>query len=276
MGTHLFFCLSNNTEALQEFVDTLPSIELFGWEPHARTWDWVLISEPWFVIFIIGAYLAAIFIGVQIMKNFQPFDLFYFRVAHNAFMVVLSAYMCWELAYGTIVSLGHGFHFWGIPIEDENSEGAMRVANALWLFSVSKIYEFLDTVFMVLRKRNRQINLLHVPPCVDCLRVACGEHAVLSRRRLVVGCFPQLACPRRHVRLLPHGYPQDPLLFQKVHHHVPDPPVCLLCRTGRLRPHLALLLPQLCHGIQPLLRCLAPCPLYPLLPCFLQEKVGLN
>merc|ERR1711916_26365 len=40
--------------------------------------------------------------------------------------------------------------------------GAMRVANALWLFSVSKIYEFLDTVFMVLRKRNRQINLLHV------------------------------------------------------------------------------------------------------------------
>merc|ERR1711916_121554 len=98
MGTHLFFCLSNNMEALQEFVDTLPSIELFGWEPHARTRDWVLISEPWFVIFIIGAYLAAIFIGVQIMKNFQPFDLFYFRVAHNAFMVVLSAYMCWELA----------------------------------------------------------------------------------------------------------------------------------------------------------------------------------
>ena len=27
---------------------------------------------------------------------------------------------------------------------------------------MSKIYEFLDTVFMVLRKRNRQINLLHV------------------------------------------------------------------------------------------------------------------
>ena len=121
-------------EALQEFVDTLPSIELFGWEPHARTRDWVLISEPWFVIFIIGAYLAAIFIGVQIMKNFQPFDLFYFRVAHNAFMVVLSAYMCWELAYGTIVSLGHGFHFWGIPIEDENSEGAMRVRVVAVLF----------------------------------------------------------------------------------------------------------------------------------------------
>ena len=36
------------------------------------------------------------------------------------------------------------------------------MADFLWLFYVSKVYEFLDTVIMALRKKEDQITLLHV------------------------------------------------------------------------------------------------------------------
>jgi len=37
-----------------------------------------------------------------------------------------------------------------------------QVANAMWWYFFSKAIEFMDTVLMVLRKKNRQITFLHV------------------------------------------------------------------------------------------------------------------
>lgn len=38
----------------------------------------------------------------------------------------------------------------------------MKIPNALWFYYISKAIELLDTVFMILRKRNNQITFLHV------------------------------------------------------------------------------------------------------------------
>ena len=38
----------------------------------------------------------------------------------------------------------------------------MRVTNALWFYYFSKAIEFMDTIFMVVRKRFNQITFLHV------------------------------------------------------------------------------------------------------------------
>ncbi len=38
----------------------------------------------------------------------------------------------------------------------------MKITNALWLYYFSKAIEFLDTIFIILRKRFRQITFLHV------------------------------------------------------------------------------------------------------------------
>jgi hypothetical protein len=38
----------------------------------------------------------------------------------------------------------------------------MKIANALWFYFFSKAIEFMDTIFMVVRKRFTQITFLHV------------------------------------------------------------------------------------------------------------------
>ena len=37
-----------------------------------------------------------------------------------------------------------------------------KVARALWWYYISKLVEFLDTVFFILRKKDNQISFLHV------------------------------------------------------------------------------------------------------------------
>ncbi|ROL51082.1 Elongation of very long chain fatty acids protein 2 [Anabarilius grahami] len=44
----------------------------------------------------------------------------------------------------------------------EAGEADIRVAKVLWWYYFSKLIEFLDTVFIVLRKKNSQISFLHV------------------------------------------------------------------------------------------------------------------
>ena len=38
----------------------------------------------------------------------------------------------------------------------------LQIAHALWWYYFSKLIEFLDTIFFVLRKKNNQISFLHV------------------------------------------------------------------------------------------------------------------
>nr|XP_048276734.1 elongation of very long chain fatty acids protein 2 isoform X2 [Myodes glareolus] len=45
---------------------------------------------------------------------------------------------------------------------DSAGEGDIRVAKVLWWYYFSKLVEFLDTVFFVLRKKTNQITFLHV------------------------------------------------------------------------------------------------------------------
>lgn len=72
---------------------------------------------------------------------------------YNAFMVVLSAYM------GTRSIM--------LAMRDHNSVfcvplGGEEMAQLVWIFTYSKVIEFLDTVFMVMEGRWRQVSFLHV------------------------------------------------------------------------------------------------------------------
>ena len=48
------------------------------------------------------------------------------------------------------------------PIEVTDSNHALRLTNACWLFHISKLVDFLDTVFLVLKKDNKRLTYLHV------------------------------------------------------------------------------------------------------------------
>jgi hypothetical protein len=143
------------------FSDALPNPlgDLFGEERYhisslSRSFP---LMDVRYSLAISLLYIIITWLLVQVMRNHKPFDLFYFRVFHNVFLVLLSGYMVYGIAMEAYRNSYSLFCNEGI------SETADRpMAELIWLFYVSKIYEFLDTFIMALRKKEDQITVLHV------------------------------------------------------------------------------------------------------------------
>nr|WNR62018.1 elongation of very long chain fatty acids protein elovl2/5 [Platynereis dumerilii] len=134
---------------------------LKGADPHSR--DWLLIdNSPTGVIILTALYLAFIKFGPRFMKNREPFKLQNFMVFYNLGLVALSVYMVLEMWFSMkavgVTTMGCA------PYNDETRKhpGARRVAAVMWWYFFSKAIEFIDTILMVLRKKEAQITFLHV------------------------------------------------------------------------------------------------------------------
>ena len=104
------------------------------------------------------AYLAFVIVGSLIMKLGVPaMDPYPIKFIYNVSQIMLCAYMTVEagmLAYRNNYTL----------LKPCNNFDAVNppIANLLWLFYVSKIWDFWDTIFIVLGKKWRQLSFLHV------------------------------------------------------------------------------------------------------------------
>ena len=90
--------------------------------------------------------------GPQIMANRKPFDLRWPIRAFNAFMVGLNF---WGLSQ-FMPKTNYGFSVWKCP----TAVCANVDPDIIWLgyiFFISRIAEYMDTVFFVLRKKNKQV-----------------------------------------------------------------------------------------------------------------------
>lgn len=103
------------------------------------------------------AYFLFVVIGSAVMKLGVPaMDPYPIKFAYNVSQIFLCAYMTLEACllcyrnYGTVVPC--------VGYDRENP----AVANLLWLFYVSKVWDFWDTIFIVLGKKWRQLSFLHV------------------------------------------------------------------------------------------------------------------
>ncbi|GBG25336.1 Elongation of very long chain fatty acids protein 5 [Hondaea fermentalgiana] len=119
-----------------------------------------LISTEEMMALIVG-YLAFVVFGSGFMKVFveKPFELKYLKLAHNIFLTGLSMYMATECARQAYLG---GYKLFGNPMEKGNEAHAPGMANIIYIFYVSKFLEFLDTVFMILGKKWKQLSFLHV------------------------------------------------------------------------------------------------------------------
>ncbi|KAL3869666.1 hypothetical protein ACJMK2_042330 [Sinanodonta woodiana] len=100
-------------------------------DPRTKNWP-LLEGTPVPVWIITVIYLLFVYLGPKWMKNRNPYNLQTFMIVYNLSLVGLSVYMFVE------------------------------VANVLWWFFISKAIELLDTVLMILRKKNGQVTFLHV------------------------------------------------------------------------------------------------------------------
>lgn len=101
-------------------------------------------------------YLAFVFIGSMIMKaGVAPIDPYPIKFFYNVSQIFLCAYMTLE---GAFLAYRNGYSICCNAYDTENAP----LANLLWLFYVSKIWDFWDTIFIVLGKKWRQLSFLHV------------------------------------------------------------------------------------------------------------------
>eukprot|EP00163_Fabomonas_tropica_P030520 TRINITY_DN6936_c0_g1_i1.p1 TRINITY_DN6936_c0_g1~~TRINITY_DN6936_c0_g1_i1.p1 ORF type:complete len:278 (-),score=82.47 TRINITY_DN6936_c0_g1_i1:144-977(-) len=116
--------------------------------PLARLSDSLLVT---------AAYLSFVFIGSFIMKRKKtPFDLFWPRVIYNSAQVVLCAYMCWSAIEQVVFVQKLDL------ICNPHSNTDLRMANVVYVFFLSKAFDYCDTIFIILRQKWVQLSFLHV------------------------------------------------------------------------------------------------------------------
>ena len=102
------------------------------------------------------AYLLFVGIGSKVMKDREAMDPYAIKFFYNVSQIMLCAYMTIEAG---ILAYRNGYTVTPcLPYNRENPP----IANLLWLFYVSKIWDFWDTIFIVLGKKWNQLSFLHV------------------------------------------------------------------------------------------------------------------
>ncbi|KAJ8668552.1 hypothetical protein QAD02_010215 [Eretmocerus hayati] len=125
-----------------------------------RTRDWFLLGSPLPGVGILAAYLYFVLSwGPRQMEHRKPFELKKTLVVYNFIQVILSIWLVWEALDGAW--LRH--YSWKCePVDFSESPHAMRVARGVYVYFIAKLTELLDTIFFVLRKKDRQITFLHM------------------------------------------------------------------------------------------------------------------
>ncbi|XP_014357317.2 elongation of very long chain fatty acids protein 7 [Papilio machaon] len=125
-----------------------------------RTNDWFLIKSPGPGLAIIGLYLYfTLKWGPRYMADKKPFQLQKTLVVYNFIQVFVSIWLFYE---GLDAGWLRTYSWKCQPVDFSRSPEAMRVARGVYVYFLAKMSELLDTIFFVIRKKNKQITFLHM------------------------------------------------------------------------------------------------------------------
>ena len=142
-------------------------VRSIGWDVDPispATEDFIAVKSPTFLISSLLSYIVIIGFGRTRIKRTQrkqdllkrnPSWLHFFVIIHNIFLILLSLYMC----FGCILEARRNkYHVWG----NQYKQNEVGMAKIIYIFYISKIYEFVDTFIMLLKGNIKQISFLHV------------------------------------------------------------------------------------------------------------------
>ena len=109
----------------------------------------VAFASVLYLIVIAALYPVGQLIGKRTIKGFSTL--------HNLFLFLLSLYMWGGIL---ITAAANGFTLWNNAVG--SGDNAWRMAKLIWIFYVSKLPEFIDTVIMMLKHNYRQVSFLHL------------------------------------------------------------------------------------------------------------------
>nr|UTO68440.1 elongation of very long chain fatty acids protein 1 [Daphnia magna] len=152
------------------------------WEQRdKRTDGWILADSPLTPIVISLAYLLVVkTLGPKLMENRKPFQLRNILFFYNAFQIAFNG---WIFCKTCQLTWFNGYSLVCEPVDYSNNEDALQLVLIGYCFYISKIIDFLDTIFFIMRKKDNQISFLHVlhhsvmPSSVwICFRFIVGGH----------------------------------------------------------------------------------------------------
>eukprot|EP00245_Coleochaete_scutata_P005893 TRINITY_DN1987_c0_g1_i1.p1 TRINITY_DN1987_c0_g1~~TRINITY_DN1987_c0_g1_i1.p1 ORF type:complete len:298 (-),score=45.52 TRINITY_DN1987_c0_g1_i1:382-1275(-) len=130
--------------------------------PSPATQGLPFVDSPTPVLLGVLTYLSVVGLGYLWLKLTglkprvkEPWLFFVVIVLHNLFLFALSLYMCTGIVYQAIKNK---YTLWGNGYKPDEVE----MARLLYLFYVSKYFEFFDTIIMIVKRSTRQISVLHV------------------------------------------------------------------------------------------------------------------
>ncbi|XP_019641371.1 PREDICTED: elongation of very long chain fatty acids protein 4-like isoform X2 [Branchiostoma belcheri] len=124
-----------------------------------RVADWPLMDRWAPTLYLTAAYLLIVWLGPRLMEKRKPMELTWLMVPYNFATVLLNLYICVELVTASW-SAGYSYSCQRVNYSYDVNE--VRIASALWWYFISKLLEFADTFFFIVRKKNSQISFLHV------------------------------------------------------------------------------------------------------------------
>ncbi|KAF6215937.1 hypothetical protein GE061_000274 [Apolygus lucorum] len=124
-----------------------------------RSKGWLMVDSPVPTLLYTVIYLTIVGIGPRVMEKRKPFHLNWCLVPYNLAMSLLNLYIGIELL---IASTKLKYSYVCQPVKHSNHEEEMRIVNAVWWYYFSKLLEFCDTFFFILRKKEKQLTFLHV------------------------------------------------------------------------------------------------------------------
>lgn len=129
-------------------------------EPDPRTKDWFLVSSNWQLSLIIFSYLYFVLkCGPEFMKTRKPYDLKSFIWYYNLFQILSNAWIVYtflECGLFTTISLICG------SSERLPTGQSMQIPTTFFWLLLLKVFDLIETMVFVLRKKDRQISFLHL------------------------------------------------------------------------------------------------------------------
>ncbi|XP_034659820.1 elongation of very long chain fatty acids protein F [Drosophila subobscura] len=136
--------------------------DLYAEHGDPRVAHMPLVGNLWIVLAFVGLYLAFVLhYGPKWMEHRKPFELKTVMQVYNVVQVVANSII---FLYGlTYTYLRPGFSWTCQPVDhSDTSPRMMHVLYASYGYYMLKYLDLLDTVFIILRKKNSQVSFLHV------------------------------------------------------------------------------------------------------------------
>jgi len=126
-----------------------------------RVKDWTLMGSPFPSIFILIAYNYFVHtFGPKFMEKRKPYDLKNIMMLYNLSQILFNGYFVFESFRD--VWLPRRVNLLCAEVDYSEDPLALKIASFAWMYFMTKILDLLDTVFMVLRKKQGQVSFLHV------------------------------------------------------------------------------------------------------------------